>query len=150
MYHEEGLNFLDKLEIFRDSFKSAKDSEHRGRLEGAVDPKLIKAITDAINGRYQMSFYYRGDKENVAGWRVIQPYVYGLVKGTGNQVLRAYLVSGKSYSHHFPKWRLYRLDRIINYTSNTNQIFLKAKPLYNYFWDRGMTQRFVWWKKPKA
>lgn len=140
----------DKIQDLKDQFKSGKDKDHRNRIEGSINPEVTKAIIAAIKGKYNLSIFYRGDKENAAGWRTIQPYVYGLVKGTGNHVLRAYWLTGKSVSRHYPKWRLYRLDRIINITSNTTQTFTKPKPLYNHFWDRSMSMRFVWAKFPKS
>lgn len=151
------MHYLDALDILRDSFssdkeefKSAKDKDHRQRLEGFINPVVTKAIIAAINAKYNLSFFYLGDKENAPGWRTVQPYVYGLVKGTGNHVVRAYWIDGKSVSRHYPKWRLYRLDRIINITSNTTQTFDKPKPLYNYFWDKSMTLRIAWYKKDAA
>jgi predicted DNA-binding transcriptional regulator YafY len=155
-YKEEGVSYWDLLQCYRLEFaerlqfKSLKGNpDHRDKAEGAIDKAVVTAIVNAINGHYQLSIFYMGDKENAPGWRTIQPYVYGLSKYTGNQLLRAYWVSGKSVSHHFPRWRLYRLDRIGNITSNTTQIFDKAKPLYNFFWDRSMSARFVWWRKNK-
>lgn len=136
---------------FREQFKSLKNAnpDHKDRAQGSIDNSVRIAIINAINGHYQISIYYMGDKQNSPGWRTVQPYVYGLVKGTGNEVIRAYQITGGSVSHHFPMWRLFRLDRIGNITSNTTQVFDKAKPLYNFFWDRGMTARFVWWRKNK-
>lgn len=144
------MNFLDALDIFKEQFKSGKDLDHRGRIQGPIAKNTITAINNAIDGKYNLSFFYRGDKENAAGWRKVQPYVYGLVKGTGNQVVRAYWLTGKSVSRHYPKWRLYRLDRIINIAAATTETFKKPKPLYNYFWDKSMSMRFNWVKFPKA
>jgi predicted DNA-binding transcriptional regulator YafY len=150
LYSEPGLCLSDRIAVFREQFKSIKDLKHTGRIEGPISPAVKKAIINAITYKYQISIYYLGDKSNSAGWRTVQPYVYGRVKGTANQVLRAYQIDGPSYSGHFPKWRLFRLDRIFNITSNTTQTFTKAKPLYNFFWDRGMILRYVWAKFPKV
>jgi hypothetical protein len=133
------LSLSDKISLFKARFAKARnyDPLHE-RLQGFVNPVVRKAIVAAIKGKYQISIFYLGDKQNRPGWRTVEPYCYGQVKGTGNDVLRAYQVKGISVSHHFPMWRLFRLDRILNITSNTTHKFTKPRPLYNFFWDFGM------------
>jgi hypothetical protein len=53
-----------------------------------------------------MSFYYRG------GIRFVEPFCYGLHKGSGNEVLRGYQVGGFSEFGEPFGWKLYPVDEI--------------------------------------
>lgn len=117
------------------------------RPQGPIDSSVRKAIERAIDNRWQLYIEYMGHTGSdpntwvdVPGWRIIQPYCYGLVNGTGNEVLRAFELSGASVSRNPIPWRLFRLDRIRQVVLQTNKIFNRPAPLWNPKGDRGMIQ----------
>lgn len=132
--------FIDKINSLKMLFKSIKDREHEDRYEGPISPAVTKAIKAAIAGRFMLTIYYIGDKQEKAGWRLIQPYCYGINKFTGNHVLRAYQISGPSVSKHVPYWRMFRLDRIFNIAANTTKTFDRPVFLFNPYGDQDMSK----------
>jgi predicted DNA-binding transcriptional regulator YafY len=72
-----------------------------------------EAVLDAINKHVRVRIYYAGDDNTATGWRLIEPYVFGLTK-KGNPVLRAYQLFGDTKTE-IPGWKLFRLDRILKW-----------------------------------
>jgi hypothetical protein len=101
-------------------------------------------ITSSIRNKNLVTIYYDGDddgKYNGKGLRVIEPFCYGTSK-KGNAVIRAWEREGASYTgskgeQPLPGWRLFRVDRIGNYSVNPLETFTEPKPLYNPD-DKGM------------
>ena len=69
-------------------------------------------IADAIENRWVIQFIYEGQL------RIVEPFVLGLHKDTGNLVLRSYRVGGYSKSKKSPPWRLFKIAPV-SYTHLT-------------------------------
>ena len=80
-------------------------------------------ICDAIAGRVLLEFYHDG------GTRLVEPYVHGQ-NHAGNDVLRAYQVSGYSSSGESEGWKIFRLDRM-SALQPQDEIFHQDRALYN-------------------
>lgn len=65
-------------------------------------------ICKAIKDRVVIQFVYDGEI------RVVEPFVLGYHKDTGNLVLRSYRVGGYSKSNQEPPWRLFDTTKISN------------------------------------
>lgn len=144
------MTFKERLNIWREAYKSIKDNLHIGRIEGPISPAVTKSIKAAIKGRYLLTIFYKGEKSIAPGWRLIQPYAYGLVRGTNNHVLRAYQISGPSFSEEVPYWRLFRLDRIFNIAANTKKVVNTPVYGFNPLGDMGMSLVLLLIKFPKS
>lgn len=88
-------------------------------------------ICNAVASRSIIQFDYGG------GRRTVEPHAHG-VSSAGNEVLRAYQVSGYSSSGSSPPWRLFVVSRITNITV-TSGVFTQNRPLYDPD-DDGMVQ----------
>lgn len=130
--------FAEKLENLKMFFKSIRDGKHGDRKQGPISAAVRSAIRNAIHNRLIISIYYHDGVHKTKGWRHVQPYAYGKNKWTGNYVLRAYQLSGPSYSHHEPRWRMFRLDRIFN-VATTKLTWNTPVYLFNPTGDRGMS-----------
>ena len=64
----------------------------------------------AVKERRLISVRYGG------GWRTIEPRVHGFHRRTGNEVIRAFQVSGYSSSSPPDGWRSFRLDEMSEIT----------------------------------
>ena len=78
----------------------------------------IETLKNAISKKLKCVIYYKGEEKGVVedGFRTIEPYAIG-VNEVGNNVLRAWIVRGKSKTGKIdpsvvPGWRLFRIDRI--------------------------------------
>lgn len=72
------------------------------------DSVLVKAIND----KKIIAIYYKGDRENSAGWRTgVIPVCFGLTDG--KKYLRVWQTAGKTLTE-VPGWKLFRVDRIRN------------------------------------
>ena len=79
-------------------------------LNEAVMPDVIN---DAINNRYRVLVNYDDEENHAVGTRLIEPYVLGYTKAN-NLAVRCYQYNGDTV-RGVPKWKLMRLDRIINW-----------------------------------
>lgn len=114
-----------------------------------------RKVNDAINNQYRVQIQYndnlhkrkRGQKykRNIAptGIRLIEPYALGISKA-GNKVLRAFQYNGAT-RRGVPKWKLFRLDRIINWIPLVKSKFYvdpaqinEFAPEYNTEGDKSM------------
>lgn len=84
-------------------------------------------VVDAISGRKGVLITYEGEDNGHVGKRYIEPYVYGLTLA-GNPCIRAYQYYGDTKTG-VPKWKLFRLDRIISWepTENTFELEPQAR-----------------------
>lgn len=114
-----------------------------------------RKVNDAINNQYRVQIQYndnlhkrkKGQKykrtKAPTGMRLIEPYVLGISKA-GNKVLRAFQYSGAT-RRGVPKWKMFRLDRIINWNPLPKSKFYvdpaqmdKLVPDYNTEGDKSM------------
>jgi predicted DNA-binding transcriptional regulator YafY len=110
-------------------------------LKNIIVEVSFDQVTNSIKNRNVVTIYYDGDEDGGKGLRTIEPYCVGTSKA-GNQVLRAWDMEGASHTaktgeQPLPGWRLFRLDRIGNYSTDPRQTFDSARPLYNPD-DKGM------------
>ncbi len=100
-------------------------------------------VEDALDKRKRVRIFYRGDENEVSGYRNIEPYVLGLSK-SDNPILRAWQVNGVTDTES-PMWKTFRLDKITEwrpypsyYNSEPRDRFPSA-PEYRQNGDDGMT-----------
>ncbi len=67
---------------------------------------MKETICNAIKNRLVIKFKYEGEI------RIVEPFVLGHHKDTGNLVLRSYRVGGYSKSDREPPWRLFDTKNI--------------------------------------
>ena len=101
-------------------------------------------LKNAITNKFICTIYYKGERKGLVddGYRYIEPYALG-VNQKGNNVLRAWLLKGKSRRGRIdpkqvPGWRLFRIDRI-NSISTSLGTFTVPRKGYNAD-DNGMTE----------
>lgn len=105
-------------------------------------------ITDAINNQYRVLIKYDDETaKHQTGARLIEPYVYGLSKA-GNEVIRAFQYYGAT-RRGVPKYKLFRVDRILSWEPKTNSKFVANPKMlnvtkidYNENGDKSMTMVF--------
>lgn len=101
----------------------------------AVDYNTLtnrEKILKAIQYHYLCYLNYNDEQTNApTGLRKTVIYAYGLSQA-GNPVFRAYQEFGASRSKREPRWRLFRLDRIISLTVLTKRVRQNnPHPLFN-------------------
>lgn len=103
----------------------------------------MSILKNAIQNKFVCTIYYKGERKGLIddGIRFIEPYALGVNK-SGNTVLRAWLLKGKSRRGRIdpkqvPGWRLFRIDRISS-ISTSLQAFSVPRKGYNDE-DEGMT-----------
>lgn len=104
----------------------------------------FNAVLDAIQNKYQVRIKYddgQGDDAgNPKGSRVIKPFAIGTTK-KGYPVVRAFQEGGGS-RRGAPKWKFFRLDRIVSWIPMKNKKFFEAPPSsfgeYNLTGDKTM------------
>ena len=89
---------------------------------------LIDTIRRAIEDRRVLRIYYDG------GERVIEPHCLGRGR-QGQQLLRAWQVSGYSRSRQPEAWKLFRVENIVD-VGMTGDGFAGARPGYKPLSDR--------------
>lgn len=99
-----------------------------------------EAIIKLVVGRRVITVYYKGDKENAAGWRTIEPVAYGERKGV--KYLRAWQRKGKTTTF-VPGWKFFRLDRLRNWNISSLEVFDKIRPGYNTTGDKHLPRLFA-------
>ena len=67
---------------------------------------MSEQICDAIRQKKVIEFQY---KDRI---RIVEPYLIGVHKDTGNELLNAFQIDGDSESGNLPDWRLFKTDRI--------------------------------------
>ncbi|MHA1315077.1 MAG: hypothetical protein ACTSSI_10155 [Candidatus Helarchaeota archaeon] len=94
---------------------------------------MNQRICSAILSRKIIRFFYKG------GIRLVEPYCYG-ISTRGNEVLRAYQISGYSESGENVGWKLFKVSDISDF-SITDGEFSKIRPKYKPN-DSAMTKIF--------
>jgi hypothetical protein len=87
-------------------------------IENEGDDKLSK-IKDAIENKYEITFWYRGIKVSdpaekrytKQNYRRVQPVALGKSKGTGKWMLRGYQTTGVTNTKN-QKWKTFIVDEI--------------------------------------
>lgn len=100
-----------------------------------------KDVLDAIHNKYYVRIRYDdsagdGNVNNKLGSRVIQPAALGS-SVRGNPVLRAFQLNGAS-KRGAPKWKFFRLDRIMSWSPMRNKTFNSMPDGYNHNGDGSM------------
>lgn len=96
-------------------------SSQMGTADVAKNLELCKkAIKDASN----ISMIYKFHQ------RIVEPFLIGTHRSSGNKVLVAWHVYGFSYSQNKPQWRLYRLDKMTE-TKIRPMAQRKNRPMFN-------------------
>lgn len=125
---------MQLIDILREVLLEVKakypSTSHRGRNERPIKSSVKEAIKNCIENRWLLQFYYIGDKEQAPGSRYVEPYLWGIRKGTQTEQLRAWQYRGKTTTYN-PGWATFRLDRITNTAPITSKTFDKPRPLYN-------------------
>lgn len=118
-----------------------------------------RKVNDAINNKYRVQIRYNDSlhrrkkgqkrykrKKSATGFRLIEPFTLGVTRA-GNRVLRAFQYNGAT-KRGTPKWKLFRLDRIIEWVPLPNSHFYVdpsynnnlSNARYNTEGDRGMVK----------
>ena len=105
---------------------------------------LEERIENAIDMHYRCSITYTEPRDGTDGedfvttFRDVVVVAYG-ISDAGNDVIRAFQVSGESQSQAKPAWRLFRLDRIMQFTPERKaDRYNLPFPLYDFDNDFGM------------
>jgi len=72
----------------------------------------IQNIEELIDDNFRARILYQGEKENKPSWRFVDIYNVGGSPKAGNTLIRAYQAFGYTTTA-IPKWKLFRLDRIL-------------------------------------
>lgn len=100
-----------------------------------------ETIADAVNNRRVISIYYKGGREESAGWRTIEPFCYG-EDLRGRQAIRAWQQGGKTTTIQ-PGWKFFLVSRIRNWNVSSNKNFDKKRPNFNERGDLHMSKVFA-------
>jgi predicted DNA-binding transcriptional regulator YafY len=101
----------------------------------------LDQVVNSVKNKNVATIYYDGEDNGGKGLRVIETFFVGVSK-KGNRVIRAWEREGASKTastgeQPLPGWRLFRLDRIGNYSIDPRETFNSPRPLYNPD-DKGM------------
>lgn len=121
-------------------------AEQLGALLTEQTGVAARKVNDAINNKYRVQIRYndnlkkrkrgqKGYKRGTAptGIRLIEPYALGISKA-GNKVLRGFQYSGAT-RRGVPKWKMFRLDRIIDWKPIPNSHFYVDPSYLNHSSD---------------
>lgn len=84
---------------------------------------MDSTICHAIKHKFCLEFYYNG------GTRIVEPHCYGVSKA-GNELLRAFQISGFSESGNPVGWKLFRIDKARDVKVSSDD-FNGPRPEYN-------------------
>ena len=117
--------------------KTKRLKEYRDRKEGPILPTVMTAVRNCILNHWPLYITYEAEEEDSLFKRWCLPFVWGISKFTGNNLVRAYVYKGKTQT--FYGWKTLRMDRIRNTAVLSTQHFL-PKPLYNPFGDEDFSE----------
>ena len=83
------------------------------------------SVNDAINNKYRILINYDDEDNHATGTRLVEPYVLGYTKA-GNLAFRGYQYEGDTV-RGVPKWKLFRLDRVINWQPTKQKFNVEPK-----------------------
>jgi len=96
-----------------------------GVIHGDAQTDTIQSdITQAIQQHKIITFTYKNHH------RVVEPYIYGWNKNTGNNLLSAYQIEGSSESGGLPGWRTFIVTKIKDLVV-TDRTFKTPRKDYN-------------------
>ena len=101
------------------------------------------SVNDAINNKYRILINYDDEDNHATGTRLVEPYVLGYTRA-GNLAFRGYQYEGDTV-RGVPKWKLFRLDRVINWQPTKQKFNVEPKDNgwsaepYNYNGDGSLT-----------
>jgi len=84
----------------------------------------LTTINEAIENRNLITFQYEG------GLRRVEPFLTGVHRDTGNDILRAWFVSGVSKSGQYNTWKMYTIDKMSN-IEIMDETFTGSRPGFN-------------------
>ena len=82
-------------------------------------------VNDAINNKYRILINYDDEDNHATGTRLVEPYVLGYTTA-GNLAFRGYQYNGDTV-RGVPKWKLFRLDRVINWQPTKDKFNVEPK-----------------------
>ena len=83
------------------------------------------SVNDAINNKYRILINYDDEDNHATGTRLVEPYVLGYTRA-GNLAFRGYQYEGDTV-RGVPKWKLFRLDRVINWQPTKQKFNVEPK-----------------------
>ena len=91
-------------------------------LHESVSPERVNS---AINNKNRILINYDDEKYHATGTRLVEPYDYGYTK-SGNLAFRGFQYEGDTV-RGIPKWKLFRLDRVINFKETDQKFNMQPK-----------------------
>jgi predicted DNA-binding transcriptional regulator YafY len=94
--------------------------------------EIITTLCKAIKEKKVIKFYYDDKYSSFKDWRIVEPYLIGNHKSTGNSTLVGWFLSTteQSQNDHPEDWGNYLIDRIKN-LQILDKTFLGTRPNYN-------------------
>lgn len=98
----------------------------------SLERQYVDLICPAIQRRQRIIFYYRDTTKNKEGWRIVDPYLIGVSKTTGNvQVVGWFQPNDlQREDGELEGWRLYNLSGISEFNL-IDHIVSGTRPHYN-------------------
>lgn len=140
------LNLFDILNCVLNEEASKEEVEKsiygktptRGINKGITRHRYVKIVyDDTHNNQHPEKLPPPKNGVNPKDVRIIQPYTLGIDKSNGKLSLRAFQVGAPSRRDHKPTWRMFRLDRIMDW-KEMKKTFTVPAPGYNPQ-DKGMS-----------
>lgn len=100
----------------------------------------VETVTKAIKNRNRVKLKYDdGSKHPATGYRVVEPFNYGLSK-SGNPVIRVFQAYGDSSGKNktfTPGWKTLRLDKITDWETTKQVFYSPPHPKYGVYNKNG-------------
>jgi predicted DNA-binding transcriptional regulator YafY len=111
--------------------------EDNGYVDGSNQAVNFGNIDAAIDQKYMVEISYDDGNGNITTGRFIEPVARGTTK-SGNPVIRAYQLYGKSKSNRSSAWKFFRIDRIRSWKPFTKVTAKEPADGFNPYGDETM------------